>query len=212
MKENFNSSITKGITKTFITRKLRKRIMIKRILDYSDESTFFKIENTIPKKSGLNNSIKATFEICDKEDFKLDSNFMKYLKNLFNIYYIFFKNKEGKLIFLIAGQIKKDISYFLKNITNDEFKNKFSVQSAKIKCYAFYEELICELENKNNLENKTLNIEELSNFKKQYEHLQKMRKIYEEIKMIRIPIEPIETLEIIEPIEIIDDDECHHDG
>jgi hypothetical protein len=187
MKENFN--IIKGLTKTFITRKLRKRIMIKRLIDYNNELTYNNIEKTIPKKSGLNNFIKATFVICDKEEFKKDSNLMSYLKNLFNIYYIFFKNDEGKFKFLISGQITKDISYFLRNITCDEFKNKFSVQSAKIKAYAFYEELICELEKKPNIELKNLNEEALENFKNQYDNLQKMRKIYEEIRMIRVPNE-----------------------
>lgn len=187
MKENFD--IAKGLTKTFITRKLRKRIMIKRIIDYNDESTYLNIESTIPKKSGLNNSIKATFEICDKEEFKIDSDLFNFLKNLFNLHYIFFKKTEGKLKFLIAGQIQKDISYFLRNITSDEFKNKFSVQSAKIKAYAFYEELICELENKPDTETKTINENDIPNFIKQYEILQKMRKIYEEIRMIRVPIE-----------------------
>lgn len=187
MKENFD--VAKGLTKTFITRKLRKRIMIKRLIDYNNETTYINIEKTIPKKSGLNNSIKATFEICDKEECNLDSNLMKYLKNLFNMHYIFFKNEEGKFKFLIAGQIVKDISYFLRNITCDEFKNKFSVQSAKIKAYAFYEELICELENKpdTNREIKTLNEEEVQKYRKQFDHLQKMRKFYEEIRMIRVP-------------------------
>ena len=85
--------------------------MIKRLIDYNDEGTYQNIENSIPKKSGLNNSIKATFEICDKEEYKLDSNLMEYLKKLFNIHYIFFKKSEGKFKFLIAGQIVKDISF-----------------------------------------------------------------------------------------------------
>jgi hypothetical protein len=154
MKETLD--ISKGLTKTFITRKLRKRIMIKRLIDYNDESTYVNIENTIPKKSGLNNSIKATFEICDKEEYTINSNLLNFLKNLFNVNYVFFKKIEGKFKFTIAGQISKDISYFLRNITSDEFKNKFSVQSAKIKAYAFYEELICELENKADREDKTI--------------------------------------------------------
>lgn len=191
MKEKFE--LAKGLTKTFITRKLRKRIMIKRMIDYNDEGTYLNIENSIPKKSGLNNSIKATFEIYSKEEFQLNSGLMTYLKNLFNLYYIYFKEKEGKLRFLISGQIQKDISYFLRNITSDEFKNKFSVQSAKIKAYAFYEELICELENKPNISIKTINEEEIPKFEKQYDNLQKMRKTYEEIRMITVPMEEEEN-------------------
>jgi len=187
MKEKFE--VAKGLTKTFITRKLRKRVMIKRLIDYNNEVTYNNIEKTIPKKSGLNNSIKATFEICDKEESKIDSDLIKYLMNLFNNYYIFFKNDEGKFKFLISGQIIKDISYFLRNITCDEFKNKFSVQSAKIKAYAFYEELICEIENKPNREIKTLNEEEIIKYKQQFDHLQNMRTFYEDLRKIKVPIE-----------------------
>ena len=49
MKELFPED--KGLTKTFITRKLKKRISIDRKLDFNDEETFKGVENTIPKKS-----------------------------------------------------------------------------------------------------------------------------------------------------------------
>ena len=186
MKESFEGC--KGLTKTFITRKLRKRIMIKRIIDYNEEETYLNIENSIPKKSGPNNSLKASFVICDKEEYNADSNLINFLKDLFNMYYIFFKKKEGKLKIVVAGQISKDIVYFLRKITSDEFKNKYSVQSAKIRAYAFYEELISELENEDNKETKKINEEEIKDYIAQFENLQKMRKIYEEIRMIRVPI------------------------
>ncbi len=184
MKEKFTDD--KGLTKTFITRKLKKRIMIYRKLDFNDEDTYKNVENTIPKKTGPNSYLKVTMEICNKEDYSLNSPLMYCLKDLFDAYLIVFKEKEGKMKIVIAGHITKDIITYLKKVSGEEFRNKFSVQVMKIKAYAFYEELVHEFCNRENIVDKKIDEDEVKEHEEKYDYLTKMRKAYEEIKLIKV--------------------------
>lgn len=176
-----------GLTKTFITRKLRKKVMIIRLLDYSKfDSTVKNIETTIPKKSGPNNFIKFIVKTTSDDEFKLNSNLIYYLKDLFITNFIVLKIKDNEKKIIIAGSINKDIVCFLKKIATLEFKEKFRVTFAKVKAYAFYEELIYEFANRKDISSKNLTDEDINELLKQYEYLKHMRICYEEIKKIRI--------------------------
>lgn len=175
-----------SLTKTFLARKLKKRIMIFRYLNYHDESTYKGVENTIPKKTGPNSYIRITLELTTKENFSLNSPLMSFAKELFNNYFIIMKDKDSKMTVVFAGNIQKDISTFLKKIANDEFKIKFQVKSAKVKAYAFYEELISEMSKKENITLKQIDEAEIESCLDQFEYLQKLRKSYDEIKKIKI--------------------------
>jgi len=183
MKELFPED--KGLTKTFITRKLKKRISIDRKLDFNDEETFKGVENTIPKKSGPNSFLKVRMEICNKEDFSLNSKLMFFMKDLFKAYFIFFKEKEKKMKIVIVGHITKDIISFLKKVSSEEFRNKYSVQTMKIRAYAFYEELINEFYKRENIIAKKINDAEIKDYIKQFDLITRMRKAYEEIKQLK---------------------------
>ena len=186
MKEKYPND--KGLTKTFITRKLKKRISINRLMDYIDEQSYKNIETTIPKKSGPNSYLKVTMTVCNKDDFSINSGLMYFLRDLFNSYFIIFKEKNSKMKIVIAGHITKDIISFLKKISSEEFRNKYSVQTAKIKAYAFFEELVYEFNKKNNVISKKINDEEITDYINQYNYLTNMRRSYEEIKRIKIDI------------------------
>lgn len=184
MKEKFPDD--KGLTKTFITRKLKKRIMIYRKLNFSDEDSYKNVENSIPKKSGPNSFLKITMEICNKEEFSLDSSLMCVMKELFNNYFIVLKEKDKKMKIVIAGHISKDIIFFLKKVSNEEFRNNYSVQTIKIKAYAFYEELINEFYKRDNIALKKINEEDILECVNQYNYLTEIRKAYEEIKLLKV--------------------------
>lgn len=184
MKEKFPED--KGLTKTFITRKLKKRIMIYRKLDFVDEDTYKNVENTIPKKTGPNSYLKVTMEICNKEDFSLNSPLMYCMKDLFDAYFIIFKEKEGKMKIVIAGHITKDIISYLKKVSGEEFRNKFSVQTMKIKAYAFYEELVHEFCHRENIADKKIDEDEIKEHQEKFDYLTRMRKAYEDIKLIKV--------------------------
>lgn len=184
MKELFPED--KGLTKTFITRKLKKRISIDRKLDFNDEETFKGVENTIPKKSGPNSFLKVTMEICNKDDFSLNSNLIFFMKDLFKAYFIFFKEKEKKMKIVFVGHITKDIISFLKKVSSEEFRNKYSVQTMKIRAYAFYEELIHEFYKRENIIAKKINDADIKDYIKQFDLITQMRKAYEEIKQLKV--------------------------
>ena len=176
----------KGLTKTFITRKLKKRIMINRKLDYNSEETYKEVEHTIPKKTGPNSYLKVTMEICDKDEFNLNSSLMCFIKDFFNAYFIVFKNKDKRMKIVIAGHITKDIISFLKKVSSEEYKNKHSVLIMKVKAYAFYEELINEFYKREGVVAKKINDTEIKDYVDQFNYLRKMRNAYEEIKMMKV--------------------------
>ena len=89
-----------------------------------------------------------------------------------------------KIIF--GGTISKDIVHFLKQISTLDFKEKYSIKSAKIRVFAFYEELVYEFSQKNPIDSKNLIQNEIDEYVKQFEYLTYVRKCYEEIKQIRI--------------------------
>lgn len=184
MKERFPED--KGLTKTFITRKLKKRIAVYRKLDFNDEETFKVVENTIPKKSGPNSFLKVTMEVCNKDDFSLGSALISCIKDLFDCYFIVLKDKQKKMKIVFAGHINKDIISFLKKVSGEEFRNSYSVQTMKIKAYAFYEELVFEFSQKENISEKKINDAEIKDYVVQFNLLSKMRKAYEEIKQIKV--------------------------
>ena len=184
MKEKFPND--KGLTKTFITRKLKKKIMINRFLDYINFEKIKNIENTIPKKSGPNNFVKFSLKISSDEDLKLNSNLVYYIKDLFINHFIVLKKTEEKKKILFGGTINKDIINFLKIISSDDFRKKFNLISGKVKTYAFYEELVFEFSNRKDVNTKNLSDEEINNMLKQYDCLEYMRNCYENIKKIRI--------------------------
>lgn len=177
----------KGLTKTFITRKLRKKVMIKRALDYNRfETTVKNIENSIPKKSGPNNFIKFRVKTTSDDEFKTNSNLLYFLRDLFITNFIVLKNKDNEKKIIIAGSISKDIINFLKKIATIEFREKYHVTSAKVKAYAFYEELVHEFTERKDIASKNLTDDDIDGLLKQYEYLTHMRNCYEEIKKTRI--------------------------
>lgn len=177
----------KGLTKTFITRKLRKKVMITRVLDYSRfDATVKNVENSIPKKTGPNNFVKFSLKTTSEDEFKINSNLLYFIKDLFITNFIVLKSKDNVKKIVIAGSIDKDIIYFLKKIATLEFKEKYNVTSAKVKAYAFYEELVHEFTERTDVVSKNLNDDDIQGLLKQFEYLTHMRKCYEEIKKIRI--------------------------
>lgn len=177
----------KGLTKTFITRKLRKKIMVTRALDYTRFDTTVKnVESSIPKKSGPNNFIKFSVKTSSEDELKPNSNLVYFLKDLFITNFIVLKSKENVKKIVIAGSINKDIIHFLKRIATVEFRDKYQVKSAKVKAYAFYEELVHEFTERKDVSSSNLTSDDIDGLLKQYEYLTHMRNCYEEIKKIRI--------------------------
>jgi hypothetical protein len=183
IKEKFPED--KGLTKTFITRKLKKRIMIYRKLDFNNEETYKNVENTIPKKTGPNSYLKVSMDVFNKQEFNLDSSLMYFMKDLFNDYFIVFKEKEERMKIIIAGHITKDIVSFLK-IISSQLKENYSVNTIKIKAYAFYEELISEFHKRENVVAKKIDDSEIKEYIQQFEYLAKMRKAYDELKNLKV--------------------------
>ena len=144
------------------------------------------MENSIPKKSGPNNFIKLSVKTTSEEEFKINSNLLYFLKDLFITNFVVLKNKNNVKKIIIAGSINKDIIHFLKRIATLEFKEKYHVVSAKVKAYAFYEELVHEFAERKDVVAKNLTSEDIDGLLKQFEYLTHMRNCYEEIKKIRI--------------------------
>lgn len=191
MKEKFPND--QALTKTFITRKLLKRIMISRNLDYENfNETVKNVENTIPKKSGANNFIKFSLITNNEQEFKINSNLIYFIKDLFITHFIILRKKpkesgNGSLMKIIfGGTINKDILFFLRHIATVDFRDKFKIKSAKIRVFAFYEELVYEFSKKKDIDSKNLIQSEIDEYVKQFEYLSYVRKCYEEIKQIRI--------------------------
>jgi hypothetical protein len=186
MKENLPND--QALTKTFITRKLLKRIMISRNLDYENfDESVKNVELSIPKKSGANNFIKFSIVTNSEEEFKINSNLIYFIKDLFITHFVILKKKENFMKIIFGGTISKDIVYFLKQISTLEFKEKYLVKSAKIRVFAFYEELVYEFSQKyGQIDSKNLIQNEIDEYVKQFEYLTYVRKCYEEIKQIRI--------------------------
>ncbi len=176
-----------SLTKTFITRKLKKRIAVYRKLNFNNEETFKGVENTIPKKTGPNSYLKLTIEVCNKHDFSVNSPLSCFMKDFFvNAYFIILKQKQKRMIINFAGQINIDLVSFLKKVSSEEFPNDYSVQTMKIKAYAFYEELVYEFSQKENISAKKINETELKDYVSKFNLLTKMRKAYDEIKLIKV--------------------------
>lgn len=179
---------SQGLTKTFISRKLRKKVMISRLLEYKNNyiGTVKNVETTIPKKSGPNNFIKFSMKISNDDEFKINSSLVYFLKDLFITHFLVLKKNDNQKKIIIAGSITKDIIFFLKKIANAEFRDKYSIISAKVKAYAFYEELIYEFHQRNDITTKNLTQEDIDNFLKQFEYLNHMRSCYEDVLRLRV--------------------------
>lgn len=135
-------SYVKKLTKTFIKRRLNRKLTYEHIFDYTGD----KVSDTRIKTIGE----KASYKYCkfiiefDSLTELNDENVVACMRSLFKKNY-FIEKQNDKLIF--AGKLKDNLISLIDSIFNQtNLKEKFSISKVSIYSYEFLEELAQEFD------------------------------------------------------------------
>lgn len=171
----------KGLNKTFLTRRLKKKIIFIGECDYTASDVKFS-KNEFGKSGLSYDYVKFTLSLNNPS---YNSDFTNLLKSFLNYHVVKIEPQDNKII--IAGDIKGKYEDFATQFETTELKKKFGLMNAKIEIFMFLEEMFSDFEFKNdknffhNLTN-----EKITSYKKEYEELMQIRKVYEELKLVKV--------------------------
>lgn len=173
----------KTISKTFLTRKLTKKVTWSSEYDFND-GDFEKNQKEIVK-SATYKFIKITLNVKDSQQFNFDSGLIKIFTGKLKNYMIKLDNNN---IIAIAGDLDKmELEEFLTNLKDPDLKENYKLVNAKVEIYAFFEELFMEFESDESDEFhifKNMNDEEIEKMKSEWEKIKKLRVMWKDLKGI----------------------------
>ena len=171
----------KTISKTFLTRKLTKKVTWASEYDFK-ECDFEKNQKEIVK-SATYKYVKLSFNIEDRGEYDFDSNFVKIFTGQLKNYMIKLDNINNMIT--VAGELDKlELEDFLKSLKDVSHKENFLLLSAKVEVYAFFEELFFEFETDGFQIFKNLNDDEVEKIKVEWERIKQLRVMWKDLKGI----------------------------
>jgi len=171
----------KTISKTFLTRKLTKKVTWASEYDFQ-ECDFDKNQKEIVK-SATYKYVKLNFYIEDRLQYDFDSNFVKIFIGQLKNYMIKLDNINNMIT--VAGELEKlELEDFLKSLKDVSHKENYLLLSAKVEVYAFFEELFFEFETDGFPIFKNLNDDEVEKIKVEWERIKQLRVMWKDLKGI----------------------------
>jgi len=174
----------KTISKTFLTRKLTKKVTWSSEYDF-DYGDFEKNQKEIVK-SATYKYIKMTLNVKDSNQYNFDSGLIKIFTGKLKNHMIKIDNNNDTIS--IAGDLDKmELEEFLTNLKNLNLKENYKLVNAKVEIYAFFEELFMEFESEESDEFhifKNMNDEEIEKMKNEWEKIKKLRVMWKDLKGI----------------------------
>lgn len=175
------------LSKTFVKRKLFRKIICDLKVDYLDKTTEkgYKIEVIKPKPEWHTlRFIKLEFKLLEGEDKKI---FLKKLcskfREIFQLNYAFKINEEeSKLEFIGKHDFNKLMSNYLESLI---FAKQFKIANAHVMVYEIFEDLVNEFIFREGVETYFQNDKLCNKLVSNYENLQKIREFITKIKQRR---------------------------
>ena len=173
MKEKFNENF-KGITKTFLTRKLTKNITWSSEFDFNIEDPLQNQKEIV--KSATYKYTKLTIHLS-----QTPLDIMDLLKMSFKKYIC----KLGRERIVVGGEMADELEKFLEIFKENKTIKKFKIVYVKVEVYAFLEELFQEFEidGENIIQN--FSDEEISSLKHDWIFIVEMREAWRSLKGIK---------------------------
>ena len=181
LQEQFpTSNYVQKISKTFLRRRLHKKIIYKHEFKYSeniyeDERIRSSGESTVYKYC------KLIFKFIN-DDFSKSDNLQHYMINYLKQAFIKNDNENNNLI--IGGKLNINLSNFLEEVfKNNNLRNDYNIEKVEIDFFEFYEELISEFNPKeSNVKIVNCDDKMLKNLFDDWNMLQKVRIFVEKCK------------------------------
>jgi hypothetical protein len=170
MKEKFGNNF-KGITKTFLTRKLTKKVIWSSEFDFKSSDPFSELRDII--KSATYKYAKINFSISH-----YPTNALELVKSLFKKYILTYKEKQ----LTVAGEMDGELENLVEKFRDEELVKKFHIDFMKIEVYAFMEEILAEFDDKDENTLKNYSDEEIETLRNDWETIQQMRVYWKELK------------------------------
>lgn len=169
------------ISKTFLTRKLRKRIIWSCHYIYSDGEDI-KIEKIKEDKSFNYKYIKLSLQLPNIESVNYNSEIFSHLGKYFSNFVKMINKQDNTII--IAGDLNSAVSNFddfIEKVINDmDLYKSYSVLDCKVEVYAFYEELIADFDL--NLTPNNFIESDIERLQNDWDRLTKIREMWNEYK------------------------------
>lgn len=175
MKEAFPEF--KGVTKTFLTRKLLKRITWSSEYDFLSDNLEKNHREIV--KSATYKYIKLTIAMADNSQCNLHSDFINFLKELLKSFICQFKEDN---VIVLAGELAIELEDFVEKIKNRDLSKRFSINSIKAQIFAFMEELLSDFDNKDEHTYFSFSPEEIRTMVNDFEVIEQMRKKWKHLK------------------------------
>lgn len=179
-KEFPTNSYVNKISKTFISRRLYKKVIYRHVFDYKENGKLEEHKLRSVGESFVYKYGKAIFKFYEddvKNTDKIDEILGKELRQLFTKLDV--ENKE----YIVGGKIGCSASELVGKIFRKKYFSELSVVQAILEFYEFYEELVSEFDEKD--ENvKIISCDEriLSNLRDDYKNLQMVRNYIRQVK------------------------------
>ena len=179
-KEFPTNSYVNKISKTFISRRLYKKVIYRHVFDYKENGKLEEHKLRSVGESFVYKYGKAIFKFYDdkvKNTDRIDEIIGKELRQLFTKVDV--ENKE----YIVGGKIGCSASELVGKIFRKKYFRELSVVQAILEFYEFYEELVSEFDEKD--ENvKIISCDEkfLNNLRDDYKNLQMVRNYIRQIK------------------------------
>lgn len=170
MKDKFGN-IFKGITKTFLTRKLTKKVIWSSEFEFKSSDPFSELRDII--KSATYKYAKINFSIS-----KYFANTVEFIKSLCKKHILYITEKQ----IILAGELDGELENLIEKFRDEEQIKKFHIDFIKIEVYAFMEEILAEIDDKNEDTIKNYSEEEIETLKNDWETIQQMRTYWKELK------------------------------
>ena len=178
MKEEFNN-VYKGITKTFLTRKLTKKVIWSNNFDFTNEDPFKDQREII--KSATYKYVKLQLTL-NKNVKEIDSNnFLSLVQTLFKKYILSSKDKN----MIVAGEITGELEEFVEKFKDIEMIRSYNIDTMNAEVYAFFEEIYIEFDEKDESIQHNLTNENVEALKADWVVILQMRQFWKNLKMTK---------------------------
>ena len=181
-KEFSNDAYAQKISKTFLKRRLFKKVIYENIFIYKSTGEISENKIRSSGESTVYKYGKFSFKFLNDElqtqnIEKLNKFYLRELKQCIS------KKNEEKKEYILAGKIGCLINEFLMKLVKKDLYNEFKIVQLTLEFYEFYEELLSEF----NLKEKNVKIiqfdeKTLENYQKDFESLQKVRDYVKKLK------------------------------
>ena len=176
-----NNGYIRKVSKTFISRRLNKKVIYRHVFEYNEEGNIKENKlrtagETMVYKYGYFSFKFINDEIKNKKE--LDELMAQNLKSQFA------KTDEENKNYIIGGKIGLSAPELINKVFRKNLYKDYSVVQAVVEFYEFYEELASEFNEKENSSVKIINCDEitLKNLRTDFKNLQLVRNTIKQIK------------------------------